>query len=133
MPIVGNIEFLPSLSDRANKRWAEAGLITINQLMDGHVFRSFSQLKDKFTLPSSDLYRYLKIRHYVTKNTDWEYIEKEPTNMESYFIHLVEHCSSTKKQISHMYKKLRIDMSDNTLHNTQQWELELKAVTDDDS
>lgn len=114
MPIVGNIEFLPSMSDRAYKRLAENGLIIINQLLDGHVFKSFSQLRDKFALPSSDLYRYLKIRHYVTKHTDWENVRKEPTNIESHFIYLSEHCSPTKKQVSHMYKKLRLDMSDNT-------------------
>ena len=69
-PIAGNIEFLPSVFDRAYKRWAESGLITINQLLDRQVFKAFSQLRDKFDLPSSDLYRYLQIRHYVTKHSD---------------------------------------------------------------
>ena len=32
-----------------------------------------------------------------------------------------------------MYKKLMMDMSDNTLHIKQQWELELNVVIDDDS
>ena len=56
MPIAGNIEFLPSMYDRAYKQWAETGLIIINQLLDGQVFKSFSQLRDKFDLPLSDLY-----------------------------------------------------------------------------
>ncbi|KAM7369499.1 hypothetical protein PAMP_000739 [Pampus punctatissimus] len=133
MPIAGNVEFLPSVYDRAFKRWAESGLIIINQLLDGPAFKSFSQLRDKFDLPSSDLYRYLQIRHYVTKNSDWENIQKEPTNIESYFIHLFEHRSLTKKQISYMYKKLMMDMSDNTQHIKQQWELELNAIIDDNS
>ena len=37
------------------QRWAESGLVIINQLLDGQVFKSFSQLRDKFDLPSSDL------------------------------------------------------------------------------
>ena len=32
-----------------------------------------------------------------------------------------------------MYKKLMMDMSDNTLHIKQQWELELNAIIDDDT
>lgn len=75
MPIAGNVEFLPSVYDRTYKRWAESGLIIINQLLDGPAFKSFSQLRDKFNLPSSDLYRYLQIRHYVTKHSDWENIQ----------------------------------------------------------
>ena len=45
MPIVG--KFLPSMSVRTYKRWAENGLTIINQLLDGHTFQSFSQLRDK--------------------------------------------------------------------------------------
>jgi len=37
-----------------------------------------------------------------------------------------------KKQMSLMYKKLLIDMSDNTQHIKQQWELELNVSLDDD-
>ena len=105
MPIVGNIEFLPSIYDKAYKRWAESDLITINQLFDGELFKSFSQLQNEFSLPSSDLYRYLQIRHYITKSTDWENIKKEPTNIEMHFIHLFEQSALPKKQISHIYKK----------------------------
>jgi len=32
--------------------------------------------------------------------------------------------------ISHMYKKLMMDMSDNTIHIKQRWELELNAIID---
>lgn len=70
-----NIEFLPSLCDRAFDRWAECGLITISQLFEGNILKTFSQLKNTCTLPSSDLYRFLQIRHYVSQHTDWEYIK----------------------------------------------------------
>ncbi|KAF3846979.1 hypothetical protein F7725_004057, partial [Dissostichus mawsoni] len=35
MPILGNIEFPPSVRDGGFKRWADKGLITINQMFDG--------------------------------------------------------------------------------------------------
>lgn len=76
---------------------AGSGLKTIDQLMDGQVFKSFLQIQDKFDLPSSDLYRYLQIRHYVTKNADWENTRKVPAHIESHFIHMFEHRSTTKK------------------------------------
>ena len=132
MPIVGNVEFLPSIWDNAYKRWAENGLYTINQLFDGNVFKSFSQLQDKFALPSSDLFRYLQIRHYITNNTDWNIIKREPTSIESHFIYMSEHTRSMKKQISYIYKKLLIDSQDNTSHIKRQWELELNTVVDDE-
>lgn len=56
LSIVGNVEFLPSMSDRAYTRWTESGLI-INQPLDvmGKYLNLFSQLQDKFDLPSNDL------------------------------------------------------------------------------
>ena len=104
VPRVRNIEFLPTMSHRAYKRWEENGLIIIiNQLLDGHVFKSLSQLGDRFALPSSDLYRYLQSRRYVRKNTDWENVRMELTNIERHFVHLSEHGSSTTKtSISHV-------------------------------
>jgi len=69
--IKGNIEFLPSLSDNSSFRgWAERGLLTVDQLFDKNVFKTFTQLRAKFKLPSSDLYKYFQIRGYVTKHSD---------------------------------------------------------------
>lgn len=71
MTINRNIEFLPSLSDSSGFRgWAERGLLTVNQLFDGNVIKTFAQLRAKFKLPSSDLYKYFQIRSYVTKHND---------------------------------------------------------------
>ena len=36
-----------------------------------------------------------------------------------------------KKQLSLLYKKLLIDMSDNTQHIKQQWEMEMNVTLDD--
>lgn len=133
MTIYKNIEFIPSLSDSSGFRgWAERGLISVNQLFEGNVFKTFDQLKVKFKLPSNDLYKYLQIRSYVTKHNDWELIRREPTNIEKHFINLIENGGVMKKQMSLMYKKMLTDMSDNTQYVKQQWEMELNVILDDD-
>ena len=132
MTIADNIEFIPSIWDRAYKRWAERGLITINQLFDGVVFKSFSQLQEKHDLPSTDLYRYLQIRNYIIRNKDWEAIRKNPNKTVQHFIDISERPTPSKKQVSLIYKKLRLDMSDNTLHIKEKWELELNTVIEDE-
>ena len=132
MPIIGNIEFIPSIWDGAYKRWAEKGLKTINQLFEGNIFRSFQQLKQKFDLPTTDLYRYLQIRNYITKHKDWEDIKKAPNNIDSHFIDVSERPTPAKKQLSCIYKKLSLDMSDNTLHIKRQWETELNIGMEED-
>lgn len=132
MPIVGNVEFLPSLADLVFGRWAEKGLRIINQLLDGQVFKTFSQIKDKFDLPPSDFYGYLQIRHYITKHADWDLLKREPSSIETHFIYIMEHLITFKHQVSQIYKKLMMDMSDNTLHIEGQWELELNTIIDND-
>lgn len=133
MTIDRNIEFLPSLSDSSGfQGWAERGLLTVNRLFDGNVFKTFAQLREKFKLPPSDLYKYFQIRRYVTKHNDWDLIRSEPTNIEKHFINLIENGGVMKKQMSLLYKKMLTDMSDNTQHIKQQWEMEMNVTLDDD-
>lgn len=42
MSINGNIEFLPSLSDKGFDGWVERGLKTVDQLSEGNVVKSFT-------------------------------------------------------------------------------------------
>lgn len=133
MPILGNIEFLPSVTDLAYRRWAEKGLVTINQLFENNTLRAFSQLQEKFDLPSNDMYRFLQIRHYITKHTDWDSLKREPTDVEQYFIHISQQVISTRHQVSHIYKSLMKDISDNTLHIKNEWEMELNTIIEDET
>lgn len=132
MPIVGNIEFLPSLVDIVFRRWAEKGLRVINQLLDGQVVKTFSQIKDKFDLPQTDFYRYLQIRNYITKHPDWDILKEDPNSIEAHFAYILEHRIIIKHQVSQIYQKLTTDMSDNTLHIKGQWELELNTIIEND-
>lgn len=131
MSINGNIEFLPSLSDGGFGGWGERGLKTVDQLFEGTVIKSFTQLRAKFNLSPSDLFKYLQIRSYLTKHLDWDQIRRESTNIEKHFINLGEKGGVMKKQVSLLYKNMLIDMSDNTQHIKQQWEMELNVTVDD--
>lgn len=82
LPILGNLDLLPSLTDLTYRRWAEKGLVIVNQLFENITLRSFSQLQEKIGLPANDLYRYLQIRHYLTKHTDWENLKRDPIEIE---------------------------------------------------
>lgn len=133
MPILGNFDFLPSLTDMAFRRWAEKGLVTIDQLFENNTLRSFSQLQEKFDLPMNDLFRFMQIRSYLTRHSDWDYIKRDPMEVESYFIMVSQHKVSSKHQVSYIYKSLLTDTSDNTLHIKSEWELELNAIIEDEA
>lgn len=88
LPILGNLDFLPSLTHLTYRKWVEKSLVIVNQLFENNTLRSFSQLQEKFGLPPNDFYRYLQLRHYLTGHTDWEGLKKDPTDVERYFIHI---------------------------------------------
>lgn len=81
MPIVGNVDFPPSMCDHGFRRWAVKGLFVFNQLFEETHLKSFTQLQEQFDLPSSDFYRYLQIRHYITNHKEKERIGKIPNGI----------------------------------------------------
>ncbi len=66
-PFFCNISFPPSLMDGAFNIWREHGLATVSQLYIANNFASFTQLREKFDLPSSHLFRYFQIRNFIGK------------------------------------------------------------------
>lgn len=67
-PICHNHAFLPSQLDAAFSAWKTKGLITIKDLYIENQFATFSQLRERYNLPSSHFFRYLQIRNYVRQN-----------------------------------------------------------------
>ncbi len=132
IPIKDNPDFLPSVSDSVFNRWEKNGLKIINQLFDGETIRSFSQLSNRFILKSNDFFRYLQLRHYITSHKQWDIIKRSPTNVEKYFIDIIEHGLPTKNHIAHLYRKLMQDKSDDSFHIKRNWELELNTIIEDD-
>lgn len=131
MPIMGNMEFPPSVWDSGFRRWADKGLSTINSLFNGIEFKSFTQLQEQCQLPSNDLYRYFQIRHYITNHKERELLSKNPNNIEDYFITLAEKHLPIKKHVSHIYKRLINDTLQNTESIKGKWELELNILITD--
>ncbi len=113
-------------------RWEKNGLKIINQLFDGETIRSFSQLSNRFILKSNDFFRYLQLRHYITSHKQWDIIKRSPTNVEKYFIDVIEHGLPTKNHIAHLYRKLMQDKSDDSFHIKRNWELELNTIIEDE-
>lgn len=79
-------DFPPSKIDPGFLNWAERGLITVHQMFDGEILKSFKQLQDKHGLSSKDYFRYLQIREYIRSSGEWESLKRLPTSMESYLI-----------------------------------------------
>lgn len=96
IPIKGNPDFIPSIWDSVFSRWEENGLKIVNQFFDGETRRSFSQLCDRFSLKSNDFFRNLQLQHYITNYKHWDIIKSTPTNVEKYFINIIEHGLPTK-------------------------------------
>ncbi len=132
MPIVGNVDFLPSMCDHGFRRWAVKGLFIFNQLFEETQLKSFSQLQEQFDLPSSDFYRYLQIRHYITNHKEKERIGKIPNGIEQYFISISEKRLPVGKHVSHLYKRLLTDMVGNTYNIKEKWEIEANTIIEDE-
>lgn len=132
MPIVGNVDFPPSMCDHGFRRWAVKGLFVFNQLFEETHLKSFTQLQEQFDLPSSDFYRYLQIRHYITNHKEKERIGKIPNGIEQYFIIISEKRLPVGKHVSHLYKRLLADMVGNTYNIKEKWEIEANIVIEDE-
>lgn len=132
MPIVGNPDFPPSMCDYGFRRWAAKGLIIFNQLFVETHLKSFSQLQEQFDLSSSNFYRYLQIRHYITNHKEKERIVKIPNSIEQYFITILERRLPINKHISHLYKRLSSNIDQNTYNIKEKWELESNTIIEDE-
>lgn len=67
-PIASNASFPPSLFDGAFNIWKSQGLVTIDQLFIDNNFASFDQLKNKFSLSNSHVFRYFQVRSFARKH-----------------------------------------------------------------
>ncbi len=82
----------------------------------GRPYNFFSQLSNRFILKSNDFFRYLQLRHYITSHKQWDIIKSSSTNLEKYFINIIEHGLPTKNHVAHLYRKLMLDKYDDSFH-----------------
>lgn len=66
-PIWGNKHFTPGTNDLGFKIWANKGINKISDLYDRDVLLSFTDLKQKFNIDAKHFFKYLQIRHFITK------------------------------------------------------------------
>uniref|UniRef100_A0A3P9KVM4 Reverse transcriptase domain-containing protein n=1 Tax=Oryzias latipes TaxID=8090 RepID=A0A3P9KVM4_ORYLA len=124
-------DFLPNKIDPGFSDWGKKGLLTIHQLFDGDILKSFKQLQDKYGIDSKDFYRYLQIRDYLRSCGEWEALRQPPTQIEQLMIKSIVD-KSRKKIVSNLYKCLQAHLSDNSLDLKGKWELEANIVIEDE-
>lgn len=71
--------FLPGTLDAGFREWVEKGRITINQMFEGEILKSFKQLQDTFGLCSKDFYRYLQVRNDLMSHKEPSTLKRPPT------------------------------------------------------
>lgn len=64
-PICNNHFFPPSNADAAFTLWRERGLVRFSDLYSDGLFASFNDLRTKFNLPQSHMFRYFQVRNYA--------------------------------------------------------------------
>lgn len=93
--------FTPNNLDNSFKKWSEKGLTYLYQLFDGDLLQTFEHLKIAFDLPSTNFFRYLQLRAFLTTHEEWNKFTK-PTPLEKYLIKL-QTGDGKKKIISKLY------------------------------
>ena len=65
-PITNNHRFPPSVLDSSFSLWKLKGITCFQDLYNENILSSFTFLSNKYTLPSSHLFRYFQVRHYLS-------------------------------------------------------------------
>lgn len=119
MPICDNHIFLPSALDPVFSMWKEKGLVFFKQLFIDKVFASFDNLKTKFDLPRSHLFRYFQILDFARCNFP-NFPHQPPDSFIDTFLSL-----PVVRGIISMVGKLIISSSSSPLVTRNVWEKEL--------
>lgn len=90
MKISELIDFKPRYFDSRFKDWENNGLIVIDDLFDGETLKSFNHLQGKFGLISTDFYRFLQLRSYLTSHKEWQSLTLQPSDLELFFIKIIK-------------------------------------------
>lgn len=125
--IAKNPDFVPSVMDSGFVKWADKGLIYIEQILQGQTMKSFTQLQREFNLPSHDFYKFLQLRDYLQKHQEWENIRKTPSKLEETIWSFSED-KSKKGVILKIYKALQHKSEGNNLDVKEKWELEANII-----
>lgn len=120
-PICHNPTFPPSLSDNTFLIWKNKGLATLADLYIEKAFATFTQLKEKYTLPPSHFFRFLQIRDYTRKNiTNFESL---PVSTDLYA--LLNQAPDSRRLVSRFINIFTAYEPAPTQHLKEAWEKDL--------
>lgn len=120
-PVYRNHAFPPSLIDASFDTWRQKGIISLKDLYIDRHLASFTQLKNKFLLPTSHFFLYLQIRNYL-----WQNIPKfESLPEESPIYKLLLSSPDSKKLVSGFVNFFTGQLRCNALILKEAWEEEL--------
>ena len=124
-------DFIPAQLDAGFKRWSKHGLNYIHQLFEGDTLKSFEKLSHDFHLPSTDFFKYLQLRHTLTKHKDWDKIIK-PTSVETY-LGKIQLGNGRGRLISAIYQAFSSMNQINSTHIKERWGTETqKEISNED-
>ena len=124
-PIMHNPDFKPGHSDGGFGVWNAQGLRKLGDLFDGQTLLSFAQLQQRNGLDKSEFFRYLQLRHFITKDTSLL------TNSSASQVERILSLQFSTKLISIFYQALLANSS-STSHTTKQaWEKDFGILIDD--
>lgn len=88
---------------------------------------SFQQLQQKYNLPAHDFFKYLQLKHYFHEHKDWNTLQRPPSNMEQFFLSVLKG-NITTRYISHIYKILQEEVTEDTKYIKGKLDLEINMI-----
>lgn len=101
-PITLNPDFPTPIQNIGLLTWRLRGVSELGHLFDDGQIRSFQELRQEFSLPSKDFYKFLQIRHFLELQLKEGNIQFDLTEIEKL---LLSSCT-LKKKISELYTLL---------------------------
>lgn len=127
-PIWGNSSFTPGKSDRGFRLWAQLGLKKIINLYSDNTLMSFDNLKEKFGIPQTHMFKYFQIRSFIRSR--WQSYQCPPLSV---IEKLVTSDPYAKGKISTLYKTLSETSLESSDYKRRAWIEDLQRdITVDD-
>ena len=123
-PVWRNPDFLLSCRDPVFRIWHDKGLDKLAKLYDKGIMESFERLRIKYSLQQSHFFRYLQIRHYVTKN-----MQTPRTS----FLENTLTIPVPERFISFMYETFDMNSAYSSEHIRMQWQIDLGCQIEDET
>lgn len=122
-PLTLNPDLPNTVGNSLLETWKSLGVVQFKQLFNHNILKEFSSLKAEFGLPKQDFFKYLQLRHLITKLEKQNQLAKEGSELEDIVLNL----RPSKGAISKIYKCLSEyqDSCFNTLRTSWQKDLNM--------